>query len=197
MMILLDNGHGSNTEGKMSPNGLLREWHFTRLVAKEVQKQLQRRGYDSILITPESRDIALSERVRRANEYTKRYHGDTLLVSIHLNAAGDGSKWVNAGGWECYTSRGTTKSDRLAECLYTAAAKYLPDFRMRKDTSDGDSDKEADFYILKHTACPAVLTENLFMDGHEDYLFLTSSDAVSVIAALHVEGIINYIKEKR
>jgi N-acetylmuramoyl-L-alanine amidase len=33
---------------------------------------------------------------------------------------------------------------------------------LRKDTSDGDKDKEADFYIIKGANCPAVLTENLF-----------------------------------
>ena len=29
-------------------------------------------------------------------------------------------------------------------------------------TTDGDSDYEANFYVLKNTKCPAVLTENLF-----------------------------------
>ena len=32
--------------------------------------------------------------------------------------------------------------------------------RLRSDYSDGDIDREEDFYILKHTLCPAVLTEN-------------------------------------
>ena len=34
--------------------------------------------------------------------------------------------------------------------------------KIRKDNSDGDPDKEYNFYILKHTQCPAVLTENFF-----------------------------------
>ena len=42
------------------------------------------------------------------------------------------------------------------------------DIKLRQDTSDGDPDKEADFYILKHTKCPAVLAELLFMDYEKD-----------------------------
>ena len=33
---------------------------------------------------------------------------------------------------------------------------------MRADLSDGDFDKEENFYILKHTNCPAIFTENFF-----------------------------------
>ena len=32
--------------------------------------------------------------------------------------------------------------------------------------SDGDRDWEEDFYILRKSRCPAVLTENFFMDTH-------------------------------
>ena len=35
---------------------------------------------------------------------------------------------------------------------------------MRKDTSDGDPDKEANFYVLVHTSMPAILSENFFYD---------------------------------
>ena len=26
-----------------------------------------------------------------------------ILISLHINAAGDGRKWMNATGWSCYT----------------------------------------------------------------------------------------------
>ena len=43
--------------------------------------------------------------------------------------------------------------------------------RLRTDYTDGDPDMEADFYILRHTTAPAVLTENFFMDSHPDCAF--------------------------
>ena len=103
---------------------------------------------------------------------------------------------MGASGWEVYTSRGKTKADRLADCLCAAALQNLQDIRIREDWTDGDADKEADFYILKHTKCAAVLTENLFMDNYRDYSILMSEEGIRKIVQLHVEGIINYIQGK-
>ena len=50
----------------------------------------------------------------------------------------------------------------------TLSTSTLPGQRIRKDTADGDPDQEKDFYILRHTSCTAVLTENLFMDNRND-----------------------------
>jgi len=55
--------------------------------------------------------------------------------------------------------------------------------------ADGDIDKESDFYILKKTNCPAVLTENLFMDTENDCRFIMSEQGRKIIANLHVEAI--------
>ena len=48
-----------------------------------------------------------------------------IYISIHVNAAGNGSKWMNATGWSAYTSIGKTAADKLADCLYDAAKKNL------------------------------------------------------------------------
>ena len=66
---------------------------------------------------------------------------------------------------------------------------------MRTDLSDGYKDKEAGFYILKHTIAPCVLTENLFMDNREDYEFLLSAEGKKAIVDLHVQGILDYIQK--
>ena len=61
--------------------------------------------------------------------------------------------------------------------------------------SDGDPDKEEGFYILKHTKCPAVLTENLFQDNKEDVDFLMSPEGKKAITDLHVKGIMKYLEK--
>ncbi len=194
MKVLIDNGHGENTAGKRSPDGKLREYMYTREIADMVVYGLKKAGIDAERIVRETIDVPLSERCKRVNEVCKELGAsNVILVSIHCNAAGNG-EWMQARGWEAYTTPGKTKSDALAECLYTAAEKNLSDMKMRKDLSDGDSDKEANFYILKHTKCPAVLTENLFQDNKEDVDFLLSSEGKQAIAKLHVDGITDYIK---
>ena len=47
MIILIDNGHGVNTPGKCSPDGLFREYRYTREIAAEVVKRLRAAGYDA------------------------------------------------------------------------------------------------------------------------------------------------------
>ena len=53
---------------------------------------------------------------------------------------------------------------------------------------------EADFYILRHTSCPAVLTENFFMDSHPDCAFLLSPEGQEAIVDLQVDGILKYLQ---
>jgi N-acetylmuramoyl-L-alanine amidase len=195
MKILIDNGHGENTTGKRSPDGLLREYAYAREIAEKIQKELSAKGYDVERIVRETIDVPLSERARRVNETCARYgSANVILVSIHCNAAGNGD-WMSARGWSAYTSKGNTKADTLASCLYAAAAEHLPvGMKIRSDWSDKDPDWEENFYILQKTKCPAVLTENLFQDNKEDVDFLLSDNGKQTIVKLHVEGIIKYIK---
>lgn len=198
MKILIDNGHGSNTKGKRSPDGLLQEWKYTREIAREVVRRLKNEGYDAELIVPEDTDIALGERANRVNAWCDRLgKKNVCLVSIHCNAAGNGD-WMKARGWEAWTSVGQTQGDVLAECLYEAAEEVLKpllsDVKIRMDMSDGDKDKESNFTILYRTKCAACLTENMFQDNKEDMEWLLSPCGRDAIVRLHIEGIKKYIK---
>lgn len=215
MVILIDPGHGSNVQGKQSPllegsgldvwnifteKGRFKEWKYTRVIAEDVVSKLKGLGYDARLVVTEKTDISLSERVRRVNTICNKYGaGNVVLVSVHANAVGDSSQWMNGKGWEAYTTKGKTKSDVLAEFLYKRAEQNLKGRKIRKDTTDGDSDKEADFYIIKKAKCPAVLTENFFYDNKDDLAYLTSDEGLHAVERTHVEGIldyVNYIKGK-
>ena len=193
MKILIDNGHGHNTPGKRSPDGKFLEATYNREIARRVVSILKSRGYDSELLVPEDDDIPLSERVRRTNAHCQALgKSNVILISLHLNAAGDGTKWMNATGWSCYTCKGQTESDRLADSLYKAAIKNFPGKRIRTDYSDNDPDWEENFYILRHSLCPAVLTENFFMDS-PDLEFLKSEACKLALVNIHVEAILQYI----
>lgn len=197
MKIPIDNGHGINTPGKCSPDGVFREYKYTRKIAAAVVKHLGYRGFNASLVTPEEYDVSLRARTERVNTWCRQLgKKNVCLVSIHTNAAGGGKQWMNARGWTCYTSRGQTAGDQLSDCLYRAAALWLSGHKLRKDYSDGDPDWESDFYILKNTLCAAALTETLFHDNSDDCLFLESDEGRQAIVALHVEGIINYVLKR-
>ena len=110
-----------------------------------------------------------------------------------MNAAGNGTKWLNATGWSVFTCSGQTESDRLAECLCKSAIKNFPGRRIRTDMSDGDMDWEEGFYILRKSWCPAVLTENFFMDNHSDLEYLQSRAGKQAVVDTHVEGIVEWL----
>ena len=194
MIILLDNGHGFDTPGKCSPDGFFREYAYNRYLAFRIREQLSALGLGARLLVPEREDISLPERCRRVNKICERFGSNqVILVSIHVNAAGNGQHWMEARGWSCFTSIGETRADSLATCLYEAAMAQLPGHNIRKDYTDGDPDIEKNFYILRHTRCPAVLTENLFMDNRDDVAFLESAEGSQAIVNLHVEGILHYL----
>lgn len=193
MTILIDNGHGVDTPGKRSPDGSFREYKWCREVANMVCDLLQAEGYKAKLLVPEKTDISLNERCKRANKYNKN---DTLLVSIHNNAAGNGQKWRTARGWAVYTTRGITEADRLAECLHARALQAFKkplNVRTYSNAHYGH-DFEADFYILLHSYCPAVLIEHFFMDNKDDLAYLLTARAKATCAEVIVAGIKDYLR---
>ena len=194
MKILLDAGHGIDTPGKRSPDGAFREYLWNRQVADLVLERLKYFGIDCDLVVTETNDISLRTRAMRVNRVCDRIGAsNVLLLSIHSNAAGDGKTWKSATGWSCYTSPGKTRSDDLAECLYRSFARAFPDRKMRRDLSDGDSDLEENFYILKKTKCPAVLLENFFFDNREECAWLLKDYTRQRIASAIVDGICYYL----
>ena len=196
MKILLDNGHGFDTPGKRSPDGHFREYAYNRYLAFLIRERLIALGLDVQLVVPEREDISLKERCHRVNAICRQLGNDqVILLSIHVNAAGNGQNWLDARGWSCFTTRGKTKADALATCLYEAAKNHLPGMRLRTDYTDGDPDIEKDFYIIRHTSCPAVLTENLFMDNRQDVAFLESEEGSRAIVNFHVDGILQYLSK--
>ena len=194
MKILVDAGHGIDTPGKRSPDGSFLEYLWNRQVADLVVAKLRSRGIPAELVVTETNDIPLSTRARRVNRVCDREGaGNVILLSIHSNASGNGSRWMKARGWSCYTSKGETGSDILAECLYMAFEKAFPGRQMRRDLTDGDSDYEENFYILAKTRCKAVLLENFFYDNGEECAWLLLDETKWRIANAVLDGMLIYL----
>ena len=197
-VIILDNGHAKSTPGKRSPifdDGKTQffEYEFNRDIVKRISEKLEKLGIKYYIIVPElEEDIKLTKRANRANEICKKYGtGKCLLISVHANAAGNGKTWMKGRGWSVYTTKGVTKSDKIATIFFEEAEKLLPKYNMtlRKDMSDGDPDYEENFTIIYAALCPAILTENLFYDNKIDVDFLMSEEGRDVIADIHVNAI--------
>ena len=217
LTVILGTAHGRNVAGKRSPDGKFQEWQYSRGIVARLRKELAKRDdlvdvFVDILAAevPLPQQAELTRRVRYVNQLCAHRHTERCIyVSIHVDAASSG-EWKNAGGWTAYTSPGDTLSDILATYLYESAEKHLAGYAakmeegkkkgqygqnqkpFRKDTSDGDPDKEARFYVLVRTKCAAVLTENLFQDNKADVAFLTSEEGKKAIVSLHKEAILRF-----
>lgn len=191
-LIILDNGHGQETKGKRSPvwpdGTQLLEWEYNRKVVDAVYGRLMAADISCVKLVPEKTDTPLSERVRRANGIAAMNSiSQVLLVSVHVNAS---PMPGSASGWEIHTSPGQTKSDEYAQYFWDAASRLIGGrFPIRGDWEDGEGDRDSGLYLLKRTACPAVLTENLFMDNPGDCRFLLSEEGFSKIVDIHTEAI--------
>lgn len=144
-------------------------------------------------IVPESIDVSISERVRRVNAICKKLGAkNVLLISIHNNAAGDGSQWYGARGFSSHISlNASVRSQALATCITHAA--HEEGIKTRKP-------KPEQWYwsqnlgICRDTNCAAVLTENLFQDNREDVALLHDEAFLEKLCYAYVKGIENYIK---
>lgn len=192
VIILLDNGHGAETPGKRSPDGRLMEWEYTRQLAAAIEARLLATGYNVRRIVEEAADVPLRERCRRVNEVC-RTHPHVLLISLHCNAAGNGSQWCEARGWGAYVSLNASEnSKRLARRLCEAAELFGQKLRRY---APGQPWWPQDLAMCRDTKCPAVLTENLFQDNRADVDYLLSTEGRQALADLHAKGIADYISK--
>lgn len=167
-LVILDNGHGIDTPGKRSPiwsnNTQLFEWKFNRNIVDYIIQYLQVANISYVKLVEETQDISLKDRVDRINSIFKEYKDKykIYLISVHGNAADNAP---TANGIEVFTSIGETKSDIIAEVFYEKLKNL--GWKMRPNRSNKGG-KEENFYILKNSYCPAVLTENGFYTNEEE-----------------------------
>lgn len=193
MKIIIDNGHGEDTAGKCSPDKRLREYAYCREIAQRVSRDLSLRGYDTLLLVPEANDTPLKERVGRVNGWARKLGAkNVMLVSIHNNAAGNGSKWLKARGFSVFVSNNASKDSKQLAQIFTDNATAMGLMGNRCVPTEKYWKKS--LAMTRDTICPAVLTENLFMDNEEDVAFLLSEEGKRTIVELHVKSIMQYIQ---
>ncbi len=201
---ILDPGHGGInpltrkyvTSGKRSPEFKEGEIYYegvgNRDIARRVGRMLTEAGwcYEYTVNPDDWRDRPLYRRTDIENSLNKSW--STFFISIHSN----GYSKESAHGTEVWTSRGFTgKSDLGATIYIEEFAKEFPEFTLRKDTSDGDVDKESNLYVLKNTKGPAFLVEPLFHTNLNDYKILSSSKGRERLAKIIFSTILRINKE--
>jgi N-acetylmuramoyl-L-alanine amidase len=195
LLVLIAQAHGSNTPGKRSPDGVFREYAYSRQITKLIVEKLYKNGIKSIVVNPEVEEVKLSEQAARVNRLVtqyKKYYDDVILISPHVNA-GPKNEWSKANGWTVFVyNKASQKSRRLARTMADLAYdkyglkgdRWIPESRYF----------EANYAILRETNCPAILSENMFQTNKEDVAWLQSKEGLETISDLHVFSILEYMK---
>lgn len=182
--IGLDAGHGLYTAGKQTPDGI-KEWTLNDKVRDKVVSILS--AYDCEIIHTDNNegntDESLSSRVQK---YVNA--GVAAFVSIHHNAFT--GTWNTATGVEVYTDvKYTEKDNALAKAIYNRLVKYTG--------LKGRGIKRTDWTVIYQNKIPAVLVEGGFMDGSNDYKYITSEAGQTAYAKAVAEGLIEFLGLKK
>ena len=207
-IIILGTAHLRTTPGKHSIDKRLYEYAYSREIVSMLEHELKARGYtviiDYMATEPNSAMLALKYsnnntkelkyRVGIVNNLCKKYGtSNCVYVSIHVNAAKGDGKWHDARGFSVFVSlNASANSKRLAK-LFTQHAKAMHLTGNRCVPSIGYWQKS--LCVLRETACPAVLTENLFQDNKADVDFLLSDQGRQAVVNLHLKAIEDYVQE--
>lgn len=193
--ILLVPAHHKTTPGKRSPDERILEYAYSRELIEDIIERLKGMGYDAINPIPETeKELSLGEQCRIVNKIYDECSGDCFCITPHLNAAGNGSKWMNARGWSAFIYRGAgEKTKELARSLTKAAENE--GLKIRYEYPEVPY-WTSGFYICKNTKPSTVLTENLFQDNLDDVEFLLSPQGKEAIVNLHVAGILEYLNKE-
>ena len=200
--VFLDAGHGGldkagkyvtapskqfkHDKGEFHGDGWFYEGVFNRILTNRVAAKLTNLSVPNIIVSHEYLDISLHYRVDLANWYHRNYKKG-LFISNHANASSSG----RARGFEVYTTRGKTKSDEVATLHYKNVQDLLGDrIKYRPERSDGDVDREANFFVIKNTAMPAILVEHLFFDNFDDASLLVDDEIIERFAEAQVRTVI-------
>lgn len=192
--LFLDAGHGDPpiTGGKCSPDKTIFEYYWARDMVQRIATKARAAGIPVEIIVPEKTDIPLRTRTNRVNTLCKKHGGakNCVLISVHINAA-PGNGWANARGWCGFVApNASTNSKRLARILYEHADRA----GLHGNRSvPAQKYWVGNFAIIRDTNCPAVLTENLFMNNIQDAEYLKSESGKETIAEFHIAAVKEYI----
>ena len=176
--IVIDAGHGGKDPGTTSANGF-EEKIVNFQVAQQIAQILRDKG-DRVIMTRDNDEfVELEERAAIAN----RAKAD-VFVSIHA----DSSAKSNLTGFTIYVGRsGSWSSSKLADAI---------DTRMAQTGISSNGTKKADYRVLTHTRCPAVLVEIGYLSNYWEAKQLKNSDTQKRLAQAVAEGITDYLKHK-
>ncbi|WP_338410572.1 N-acetylmuramoyl-L-alanine amidase [uncultured Flavobacterium sp.] len=164
-IIVIDAGHGGKDFGAQIGGEL--EKKIVENIANKISLLNGKGEIEIVLLRENDSFIELSERVARINKINP-----SLLISLHINA----SKNLKENGVNAYVSKQNDFYDKSME-----SAKNLVDKISNEKLAKGEV-KEANFFVIKNSKCPALLLEVGYLSNENDKTYITSESGQNEIA---------------
>jgi len=178
--VFINGGHGGDDPG-CSGYGLVEKelTHFLiSLIGEEILSMtsaVEVMGYQS----QEVWSIAKRKIIYEANLFSP-----DLFVSVHVNSGG-------GTGFESFIhSNADDKTIAMRNLFHNEVKAWLlsQGIKMHDGGTPGGEMKAEDFYVLGWAKCPAILTENLFIDNPSEAALLKDEAFLRGLAKAHARG---------
>lgn len=183
--ITIDPGHGGSDPGAIGLNGT-KEKDSTIRIARFLKQYLEEQGAKVTMTRETDVDVSSpgatdSEELQARVDVSTKSHAD-MFISIHHNANNNRS----VAGLATYYYPKTNNDYKLAKAVqdHMLDSVDIPDFGVR----------QANFYVVKRSFIPAILTEIGFISNPEEEKLLNSVWFQKKIAQGICDGIVEYFK---
>jgi N-acetylmuramoyl-L-alanine amidase len=189
-LYILDSGHGGLdpstgkyvTSGKRSPKfndgSVLYEGVENRRKVKAIMLAMKDAGLECIDIVDTWKDISLGERVNRANKLVEKRK--CIYISIHSDAYGKG--WTSPSGIGVYQFTNSQMSAPIAKIFRKNITNHFDGLALDRGI------KNASFYVLRWTNCPAVLIEYGFHTNKDEAKKMITDRWITMVSMSVVES---------
>lgn len=177
--VFINAGHGGADPG-CSGNGLV-EKDVTLFLSNAFRDELY--GLTSNIESMVYQSQEVWAVAKRKIVYEANLFNPDLFISIHVNSGG-------GTGFESFIHSTDKEAISMRALFHAEVRSWLMSqgVKMHDGGSPGGEMKVEDFYVLGGTRCPAILTENLFIDNTVDAALLKNETFLRGLAKAHARG---------
>lgn len=174
LTIAIDAGHGGSNTGAMGPTGVL-EKNLTLPVALKLQKTLEAEGAKVLMTRTTETNVENKDRILKYRDSMP-----DLLVSVHLNSAGDP---IRAGG----------TSTLYRYIGFQPLSAFINKRMLELGLKEYGNIGSFNFALNSPTEYPNALVETLFLSNPEEEMLIMDEAFQQKIAEKIVQGIKDFL----
>lgn len=180
--VIIDPGHGGHEPGARTPYA--READITLQLAFKMKKELDKRGYQTILTRDQNRYLSDQQRIAFAHR-----PDSPIFISLHLNQGRSDIQGLETYSLAPVGPQGQPRPGNEFDSQNAALAFAVHAALVSGSGAKDGGCRRAHYSMLSSIACPAVLVELGYITHKEEGSALASDEYQGKLAAALANGI--------